>query len=128
VALTPAIVAGVIAFGFVVGVLSALLGAGGGLVMVPFLTLVLDVGQHAAEGTSLLVIVPAAAAGVIAHSRSGFVSFYAAAFIGLGGMLGSYVGAVLALRVTGELLETIFGAFTIVAGVRRIYQGLQTEQ
>jgi uncharacterized protein len=125
VALTPAIVAGVAAFGLLVGGLSALLGAGGGLIMVPFLALAVDLGQHAAEGTSLLVIVPTAAVGVFAHSRAGFVDFRSAALVGLGGAVGSLAGAALALEVSGELLETIFGAFVIVAGGRRIYQGMR---
>ncbi|MGH2736650.1 MAG: TSUP family transporter, partial [Actinomycetota bacterium] len=49
---------GIASAGLGVGLLSALFGVGGGLVMVPFMTLVLDESQHLAEGTSLLVIVP----------------------------------------------------------------------
>jgi uncharacterized protein len=125
VALTAPVLVGVAAFGFLVGGLSALLGVGGGLIMVPLLALALDVGQHAAEGTSLLVIVPTAAAGVIVHSRAGYVSFYPAAFLGLGGILGSYLGALLALEVDGDALRTAFGIFTILMGVRLIRQGNQ---
>jgi uncharacterized protein len=122
-ALTPLSFAGVAIFGLLVGALSALLGVGGGLVMVPFMVLALGVGQHSAEGTSLLVIVPTAAVGVFAHHRSGFVSFLAGALMGLGGIAGSYIGAVVALEAPADLLETLFGAFVIIMGVRLIAQG-----
>jgi uncharacterized protein len=117
--------AGVAAFGLLVGGLSALLGVGGGLVMVPFMVLVANVTQHAAQGTSLLVIAPTAAVGALAHRRSGYVSFRAAALIAPGGIGGSYVGAALALEVSPELLETIFGVFVVVMGARLIFQGLR---
>ena len=125
-ALTVPVFVGVVAFGLLVGALSALLGVGGGLVMVPFLVLVLNVAHHAAEGTSLLVIVPTAAVGALAHRRSGFVSFRAAALIALGGIGGSYAGAAVALGVSAELLERIFVIFVVGMGIRLMFQGLRS--
>jgi uncharacterized membrane protein YfcA len=122
-ALTSIGFAGAVLFGLLVGVLSALLGVGGGVVMVPFIVLALSVGQHTAEGTSLLVIVPTAAVGVIAHHRSGFVSFLSGALMGVGGIVGSFIGAAIALEFSAGFLETLFGAFVIMMGVRLIVQG-----
>ena len=48
------------AFGVVVGAAAGLLGVGGGVLMVPFLTLVAGMSQHEAEATSLLVVLPTA--------------------------------------------------------------------
>jgi uncharacterized protein len=124
-ALTAVGMAGVAVFGLTVGVFSALLGVGGGLLMVPFMVLVLDVSQRAAEGSSLLVIVPTAAVGVMAHSRKGFVSFPSAGYLALGGVLGSYLGASLALELRGGHLEAVFGAFTCLIGIRFVYQGVR---
>ena len=93
--------------------------------MVPFMVLALGAGQHTAEGTSLLVIVPTAAVGVIAHQRSGFVSFRSGALVGLGGIGGSYMGAVIALGVSASILVTLFGAFVILMGARLIVQGMR---
>lgn len=112
--------------GIVVGVLSALFGVGGGLVMVPFMTLVLDKGQHVAEGTSLLVIVPTAVAGVIAHHRQHYVSFKHAALLAAGGVGGGYVGAELALALSGDTLKDVFGVFLVVMGTRMAYGGWRT--
>src|SRR6185437_6180202 len=60
-----------IAFGVLTGVASGLLGVGGGTLMVPFLTLAAGFSQHAAEATSLLVVLPTAIAGSLALRRRG---------------------------------------------------------
>ena len=118
--------AGIVAAGLAVGILSALFGVGGGLVMVPFLVLGLGRNQHLAQGTSLLVIVPTAIVGVIAHSRKGYVAFKHAAMLAVGGVGGAYAGALLALELEPETLQKIFGVFLAVMGLRTGYQGLKT--
>ncbi|MGH2752120.1 MAG: sulfite exporter TauE/SafE family protein [Actinomycetota bacterium] len=113
---------GVAGFGVLTGVLSALFGVGGGLVMVPFMVLALGRSQHLAEGTSLLVIVPTAVTGMVAHARRGFVSFKHAAILAVGGVGGSYLGARFALTLEGDLLQTIFGGFLAIMGIRTVIQ------
>ncbi|CAN5660606.1 hypothetical protein BH20ACT23_BH20ACT23_29700 [soil metagenome] len=117
---------GVVAFGVLTGVLSALFGVGGGLVMVPFMVLALGSDQHLAEGTSLLVIVPTAIVGVIAHSRRGYVSFKHAALLAVGGVVGSFLGATLALQLEEGALQVVFGAFLALMGVRTVVQALRS--
>ena len=111
--------------GFGVGVLAALFGVGGGLLMVPFMVLVLERGQHLAEGTSLAVIVPTAIVGVIAHSKRGYVSMRSAAQMALGGIVGAVIGARLALATPAETLELVFGLFVIAIGIRFVWQGVR---
>ena len=53
-----ALYATLVVFGVFTGVAAGLLGVGGGIMMVPFLTLVAGVSQHAAQATSLLVVLP----------------------------------------------------------------------
>ena len=113
--------------GVAVGILSALFGVGGGLLMVPFMVLVLAETQHVAEGTSLAVIVPTAIVGVIAHMRRGFVSFVPAGLLAAGGIFGAGVGARVALNTDAELLRTVFGVVVIVIGARFVYQGLKSD-
>ena len=117
---------GVVAFGLLTGVLSALFGVGGGLVMVPFMVLALGSDQHLAEGTSLLVIVPTAIVGVIAHTRRGYVSFKHATLLAVGGVAGSFLGATLALQLEEGALQVIFGAFLALMGVRTVVQALRS--
>jgi uncharacterized protein len=113
----------VIVAGFVTGILAALFGVGGGLLLVPFMVLVLDESQHVAEGTSLLVIVPTAAAGMLSHARNRFVSFRHTAFVAAGGLVGAYAGAEIALRTDGDTLTKVFAVLVAVMGVRTLYRG-----
>jgi uncharacterized protein len=101
--------------GAAVGMVSAAFGIGGGVMMVPVMVLGYGLDQHAAQGTSLMVIVPTALAGVVAHHRRGFVA--------LGGVVGVYGGAQLALAVDGELLRRVFGFVVVASGIRLVIQG-----
>lgn len=123
--LTLPVVLGAGLFGVTVGLLSALFGIGGGVVMVPFMVLLLERSQHLAEGTSLLVIIPTAIAGVIAHNRRGYVSFRLASILGIGGVLGAFLGARLALSVDGDALSMYFAAFLALMGTRIIVEGVR---
>ena len=118
----------VIGVGIAVGLMSAMFGVGGGVIMVPFIVLVLSRSQHVAEGTSLLVIVPTAVAGVIAHRKRGFVDLGTAAKLAAVGIFGAFVGAQLALALPAERLETAFGVFTIVVGTKLLSDGLRAER
>jgi uncharacterized membrane protein YfcA len=115
----------VVAVGVVVGCLSAMFGVGGGIVMVPFMVLALDESQHVAEGTSLMVIVPTAIAGVVAHRRRGYVSLRYGALLAAGGIAGAWVGAILALRLSGPDLQLVFNVFMAAVGVRTVVQGIR---
>lgn len=118
----------VVGVGVAVGLMSAMFGVGGGVIMVPFIVLVLDESQHVAEGTSLLVIVPTAVAGVIAHRKRGYVDLGTAAKLAATGIFGAVVGARLALALPPEGLETTFGLFTIVVGAKLLRDGLEAQQ
>src|SRR5207253_10397700 len=94
--------------GIVAGVLSGLLGIGGGAVMVPAMTLLMGLSQHVAQGTSLLVIIPTAIAWSITHYRTGNIRPPTAAWLAVGGVLGAVAGAALALASSDELLRAVF--------------------
>lgn len=123
-ALSPELAVLAAAAGVIVGVLSALFGVGGGILMVPFMVLVLGRGQHVAEGTSLLVIVPTAIAGVLAHRTNDYVSFRHAALLALGGVLGAYSGASWALGLSARTLQLAFGVLMALSGIRTVRHGV----
>lgn len=114
--------------GAAVGTVSALFGIGGGLLMVPFMVLVMGFDQHLAQGTSLAVIIPTAAAGVIAHHKRGFVNFRLAALMAVGGIAGVYGGSQAALAIDGSTLRLIFGLVVIALGLRLVVQGARAER
>jgi uncharacterized membrane protein YfcA len=114
------------AFGIVAGVASGLLGVGGGTLLVPFLTLAVGLSQHAAEATSLLVILPTAIAGTLALRRRGVGSAGLAVRFGVVGSAGAVLGALLALALPAATLRLVFAAFVAFVGVRLLRDGLRS--
>jgi len=101
--------------GLVVGVASGVIGIGGGILLVPILVLGFGFGQHLAQGTSLLAVIPTALSGALTHSRYGNVVWRAALWMGLGGLLGALAGAALALSLPREVLARAFGLLLLVS-------------
>jgi uncharacterized protein len=106
--------------GLATGVLSSIMGIGGGLLMVPALVLLFGFGQHAAEGTSLAVVIPTALVGAMRHSRSGYTAWRMGLMLGLAGIVGGVVGAQLALALEGLILQRLFAVFLILMSVRML--------
>jgi len=106
--------------GAVAGLLSGLLGIGGGAVMVPAMTLLMGLSQHMAQGTSLLVIIPTAVSGSITHFRMGNIRLETAAWLSAGGVVGAVGGAYLALASPDAILRLLFGCYLAFTGVRML--------
>jgi uncharacterized membrane protein YfcA len=117
-----------VAFGVVAGVASGLLGVGGGTLMVPFLTLAAGLSQHAAEATSLLVILPTAAVGTITLRRRGVGDPWLALRFGVVGAIGAIGGALLALALPAATLRVVFAVFVAVVGLKLVNDGLRAER
>jgi uncharacterized membrane protein YfcA len=121
----PTLYAVLVAFGVAVGVASGLLGVGGGTLVVPFLTLAIGLSQHSAEATSLLVILPTAVAGSLALRRRGVGDLGLALRFGVVGAVGSVLGALLALELSGGALRIVFAVFVGLVGLRLARDGLR---
>jgi uncharacterized membrane protein YfcA len=106
--------------GVAIGVLAGSLGVGGGFLTVPYLVLAIGVEQHAAQGTSLLVVLPAAILGSITLQRRGVAGGGAGLLIGLLGALGSVAGARLALALPAHALRYAFAGLLVLLGVRMV--------
>jgi hypothetical protein len=119
-------VGALVAFGVITGVLSGVLGVGGGIFMVPFLVLVIGLSQHAAQATSLLVVLPTAAVGSWALYRRGVGDLRVALRIGLVGMAGSIAGTALALSLPGHVLRIGFALLMTIVGVRLLNDARRT--
>ena len=114
------LVAGLAVTGFLAGLLSATLGVGGGVVMVPAMVVGLGFGQHLAEGTSLLVILPTAIVGTLQHQRNGYVRWDLGLRLGLAGICGGLAGGLLAQTLPAEGLQRGFGVFMGLVGLRML--------
>jgi uncharacterized protein len=117
-----------VGFGVVAGVASGLLGVGGGTVIVPFLTLAVGLSQHAAEATSLLVILPTAVVGSLTLRRHGVGDLGLALRFGVIGAVGGVLGALVALALPGATLRLVFAVFVGLVGLRLARDGLRRER
>jgi uncharacterized membrane protein YfcA len=101
--------------GTLAGILSGLVGIGGGIIMVPLLVFLLGFTQHQAQGTSLAVLmVPVTAAGVYNYYKQGFVDWRYAAVIAVFFVIGGFFGSKLALTIDQKMLKKVFGVVLLV--------------
>ncbi len=107
-----------IAVGLVAGIASGVAGIGGGVIMVPAMVFLLGLGQHAAEGTSLLAILFTAVAGTRVNLKNDRVDLREAMVMGVGGIVSAIVGASLALLLEAPVLTRVFGVFVALVGIR----------
>jgi len=105
--------------GLAAGILGGGLGLGGGIIMVPLLVWV-GLDQHRAHATSLSAIVFIAVAGALSFGASGEIDVVMGVTIGIGGVVGSVIGASVMNRVSPRSLTIVFGAVLLVAGIRLI--------
>jgi len=106
--------------GLAAGFLAGLLGIGGGVLMVPAMVLLLGFDQHVAQGTSLMVVIPAALTGSYTHHRNGRLFLRDAAILAAGGVIGAVIGAVFALSIDDDILRRLFAGFLLVIAVRML--------
>lgn len=114
------VLVGLAAFGALTGMLSGLLGVGGGIFMVPFLVLAVGMSQHHAQATSLLVVLPTAVVASIALHRRGVGDLRLALRMGLIGSVGSVAGTLLALSLPAHALRLIFAVLMVAVGARLV--------
>jgi len=107
--------------GLLAGVLSGLLGIGGGVIIVPALVFIFGYSQHLAQGTTLALMIPPI--GILAawtYYKQGDVNLTAAAFICLGFVIGGLFGARFATVIPDLILRRLFGVLFLVLSVRMI--------
>lgn len=104
--------------GLFVGVASGILGVGGGILLVPMMTIGFGLPQHLAQGTSLAAIIPTSVVGAVTHDRRGNVLRRAALYMAVGGVAGAALGALVALRLPREVLARAFALVLLFAAYR----------
>lgn len=103
--------------GLLTGVLSAILGVGGGLIVVPALVVGLGIPQHVAQGISLTVMFPTAVTGAMMHIKMGNTDMRVGKWAGLGAALTTLIGLNLASSLKSDTLQLIFGLFMAAMAV-----------
>ena len=124
--MTPQLAFLLFGIGLFSGFASGIFGIGGGVLIVPALTLLAGYSQHLANGTSLAVLLPPVGiAAVIQYSRQGQVDFRAAAIIAISMILGSWIGSHVATQTSGAHLRMAFGVFVMLLGISLVVEAFR---
>jgi uncharacterized membrane protein YfcA len=118
-------VTGAIAIGLAAGIVAGLLGVGGGVLFVPGLVIFLGLGQHEAEATSLLAIVPVAIVGTYRQDRYGNVRRRDALLLGVLSIAGAAGGVALANALSGTFLRDAFAVLMVLVAVQLVLRTLR---
>jgi len=97
----------------VAGFLGSLTGLGGGVVIVPFLTLVFGVDIRYAIGASLVSVIATSSGAAAAYVKEGFTNIRIGMFLEIATTMGALVGAALAARISTGIIAVVFGIVLI---------------
>lgn len=110
-----------LAVGLAAGLLSGLVGIGGGIVIVPVLIYFLGFTQHQAQGTVLgMFLLPIGILGVYQYYKGGNVNIETALVVASTFVIGSYFGSKLAISLDQQTLKKVFGAILLLLSLKMI--------
>ena len=107
---------------FVAGLLGSLTGLGGGVVIVPLLTILFHVDIHYAIGASLVSVIATSSGAAAAYVREGFSNIRVGMFLEIATTLGALVGAWLTTRVPTHAIGIIFGLVLLYSAYTALKQ------
>ncbi|MFA6981073.1 MAG: sulfite exporter TauE/SafE family protein [Ignavibacteriaceae bacterium] len=105
--------------GLAAGIMSGFLGIGGGLIIIPGLTMLIGFSQQQAQGTSLaLLLPPIGILAVMNYYKAGSVNLKAAAFMAITFIVGSYFSSKIAVQIPEQMLKKVFAAFLLFYAIK----------
>ncbi|HZI01903.1 MAG TPA: sulfite exporter TauE/SafE family protein [Flavisolibacter sp.] len=124
--MTTQLVLIIISIGLMAGILSGLVGIGGGIILVPALIYVLSYSQHQAQGTSLGVLtLPVVLVAFLKYytdcKKMGTpIDFKIIGLLAIGFVVGGFLGSTLALRIDKEMLKKIFSIILFYTAIKML--------
>lgn len=109
-----------IGIGLITGGLTSLIGASGGLIIVPILTMLFKVSVHTAIGTSLFVDVIASITVAYSYYKNGNIELKSGIWIALTSIVGAQLGVLFASNIAEGNLSSSFGVVLVIAGLSMI--------
>ena len=111
-----------ILIGLAAGMLSGLVGVGGGIIMVPLFVVFIGITQHNAQGMSLAVMLPPVTFfAVYNYHKAGAIDWKMALIVSVVFIIGGYLGSKLALKIDQHTLKKIFGVMMLIAAIKLIF-------
>jgi len=115
----------IVAIGAAAGLLTGLMGVGGGILLVPAMVFLMGFDQHKAHGTSLAVMLPIVAATLAPYWLARQVDVRISAELAVGGVIGAVIGAKIANALPASRLKQLFGILFFLVAVGMIYKGVR---
>ena len=107
--------------GLIAGILSGMIGIGGGIVIVPALVYFLGYTQHQAQGTVLFMfLLPIGILGVFNYYNGGYLEYKTAFIIAGTFIIGSFFGSKIAIAIDQAMLKKVFGAILLLVSIKMI--------
>lgn len=111
-----------IIIGLAAGILSGLVGVGGGIIMVPLLIYFFGFNQHEAQGTSLAVLaIPVTAIAAYNYYKEGYLDWRYAGIIALCFIVGGYLGSKFAVTIDQKILKKIFAVILLLVAGKMLF-------
>lgn len=110
------------------GFLGALTGLGGGVVVVPLLTLVFRVDIHYAIGAALVSVIATSSGAAAAYVREGYSNIRVGMFLEMATTMGALAGAALVLYLHASVIAVIFGLVLIYSAVASFHKGSDSKR
>lgn len=111
--------------GLLAGILSGLVGIGGGIIMVPLFILFLGLTQHNAQGLSLAVMLPPVTFLAVYNyhtaGEGGNIDWRIALLVAVLFMIGGFLGSKIALQIDQRMLKKIFGVMMLIVAIKLIF-------
>jgi len=108
--------------GLAAGIMSGFLGIGGGIIIIPALTMILGYSQQQAQGTSLaLLLPPIGLLAVINYYKAGSMNLKAAAIMAATFVIGSYFASKIAVHMPEQALKKVFATFLLFYGLKLFF-------
>lgn len=107
--------------GLAAGVLSGMIGIGGGIVVVPALVYFIGYSQHQAQGTTLFMfMLPIGILGIINYYQAGQIEFKTAFIMASTFFIGSFFGSKIAISIDQATLKKVFGVILFLVSLKMI--------
>ncbi|MFS0734138.1 sulfite exporter TauE/SafE family protein [Microbacterium sp. 1P10UB] len=121
-------IAALVLVGMITGVLSGLLGVGGGIVVVPALTFFFGASDLIAKGTSLLMMIPGSLSATIGNARRRNFDWRIALLVGAAACVASPLGLLTATAITPLTSNIAFSALMVAVAVQLIVKHVRTRR
>jgi uncharacterized membrane protein YfcA len=115
--------AGYLLLGVLAGILSGVLGIGGGIVIIPALVYFFHFSQHQAQGTTLaLMIPPIGLMAAYVYYTKGYINIPVAGIICIGFFIGGFFGGKIACYLSDNTLQKVFAVLLLLISLKMFFQ------